>query len=120
MRDDRAGSFLDQPVIFMLLAHAEKWPSDIRHVDQQLSSARQHHSERIGDDPVGQLSLTNDLDVDDLRVGHEKATQHATRMIGGERLGLDEVVWNRHATTARPVVRAVSALRPRHRGLMLP
>jgi hypothetical protein len=52
-------------------------------------------------------------------VGHEKATQHATRVIGGGRLGLDEVIRNRHATTARPVVRELSApdtRRKRNRG----
>jgi hypothetical protein len=92
-------------------------PSDIRYVDQQLPPARQHDSERIGDNSVRQLSLTNDLDVDDFRVGDEKATQHATRMIGGRHARLHEVIRNRHPTPARPV-RTESVLRSRCGGLV--
>ena len=46
--------------------------SDVPDVDEQLPAVRQCHTERV-DDPLGQVKLAEDLDVDDLRVGDQKA-----------------------------------------------
>jgi hypothetical protein len=46
--------------------------SDVSYVDEQLAAIRQYDTQRV-DDPVGQVKLTEDLNVDDFWVGDEKA-----------------------------------------------
>src|SRR5262250_2181101 len=71
--------------------------SDVADVDEQLPAVGQDDPERV-DDPLGQVKLAEDLDVDDLRVGHQKAAQNAARMIGRGCLWLAGVIRGRHAT----------------------